>query len=133
MNSKTITLPIARGILEHKERMGLAIWEFLWFVDKVTVDVADGAGNFHGIVLGGRPVSLQQIANDLKEHHDTAKRNVRALEIRGYILRQRLPENRCAYVVTNSKKWFWKDHREGRNAPGARARMHPPRGHKCTR
>jgi len=144
MSSKTsIMLPISRGLLEHKGRMGSAIWEFLWFVDKVTEDVPDGAGKFQGLVLGGRPVSLAQIASDLQEHVDTAKRNVKALELAGYIMRRRLPENRCAYVVANSRKWRWRDRRQcinattrkGENPPtdgGARAKMHPAQGQECT-
>jgi hypothetical protein len=143
MSPKPIMLPISRGILEHKDRMGPAIWEFLWFVDKVTEDVPDGAGKFHGVVLGGHPVSLAQIASDLKEHVDTAKRNVAALESAGYIVRRRLPENRCAYLVANSIKWIRRDRREGINAPAheginapangdARAKMHPAQGQECT-
>jgi hypothetical protein len=142
-STTVIMLPISRGLLEHKERMGSAIWEFLWFVDKVTEDVPDGTGKSHGLVLGGHPVSLAQIAGDLKEHVDTAKRNVKALELGGYIVRRRLPENRCAYVVANSRKWLWRDRRQGinalthrgENAPtdvDARAKMHPAQGQECT-
>src|ERR1035441_1988062 len=114
---KPILLPISRGILEHKDRMGSAIWELLWFVDKVTEDVPDGAGKFHGIVLGGHPVSLPKIAADLKNAIITTRRNVTALEKNGYIIRRRLPENRCSYVVVNSKKWFRRDQREIKNDP----------------
>ena len=114
---KPIMLPVSRGILEHKDRMGPAIWEFLWFIDKVTEDVPDGAGKFNGIVLGGHPVSLAQIAGDLKEAVITTRRNVAALESAGYIIRQRLPENRCGYMVTNSIKWIQRDRRAIKNDP----------------
>jgi hypothetical protein len=140
----TILLPISRGILEHRDRMKTSIWEFLWFVDRVTEDVPDGAGKFRGLVLGGAPVSLAQIASDLKEHVDTAKRNVAALESNGYIVRQILPENRRAYSVVNSVKWFRRDQRKGINAPAreginapalgdASEKMHPAQGQECTR
>ena len=151
MNPKTIMLAVSRGLLEHRDRMGPAIWELLWLVDKVTEDVPDGAGKFHGVVLGGQAVSLGQIAKDLNEHVDTTKRNVKRLESQGYIIRQRLPENRCAYLVTNSKKWYLRDRREGENAParqgenaltregenapakpGAVAKMHPAQVQECT-
>lgn len=145
MSPSPIMLAVSRGLLDHKDRMGPAVWEFLWFVDKVTEDIPDGngAGKFNGLVLGGQAVSLGQIARDLKEHPDTAKRNVKELECKGYIVRRHLPENRCAYMVTNSKKWFWRDNRKGKNAParegenapangGVRAEMHPAQGQECT-
>lgn len=143
MNPRTIMLPVSRGLLDHKKRMGTAIWEFLWFVDKVTQDVPDGGGKFHGLVLGGRPVSLAHVASDLQEHVDTAKRNVKALELGGYLLRRRLPGNRCAYIVANSMKWLWRDQREGKNAPrreggnaltdvDARVKLHLAQGQERT-
>jgi len=135
MNPKPIMFAVSKGLLEHKDRMGPAVWEFLWFVDKVTEDIPDGngTGKFNGLVLGGAPVSLERIARDLKEHAGTAKRNVKTLESQGYIVRHRLPENRCAYVVANSKKWFWRDQRESENAPtrgSENAPTHPDAGAK---
>jgi hypothetical protein len=107
MSGKTILFLVSNGLLEHKPRIGTAIWEFLWFIDKVTKDEPDGNGKFNGLVLGGQPVSAATIARDLREHVNTAKANIKALEAKGYITRRRLPDNRCSYAVTNSKKWLW--------------------------
>jgi len=106
MNMEPILFVVSRGLLEHKPRMGAAVWEYLWFIDKVTKDEPDGNGKFNGLVLGGAPVSAATIANDLHEHLNTAKANIKLLEAEGYIVRQRRPNNRCSYVVTNSKKWL---------------------------
>jgi hypothetical protein len=106
MNEPILFL-VSRGLLDHKPRMGPAIWEYLWFIDRVTKDEPDGKGKFNGLVLGGQPVSAASIARDLNEHVNTAKMNIKALEVEGYIVRRRRPDNRCSYVVTNSKKWFW--------------------------
>jgi hypothetical protein len=98
---------VSRGLLDHKPRMKAAIWEYLWFIDRVTKDEPDGSGKFNGLVLGGQPISAAIIARELHEHLNTAKANIKALEAGGYIVRRRRPDNRCSYVVTNSKKWFW--------------------------
>jgi hypothetical protein len=107
MTPEPILFLVSNGLLEHKPRMGAAIWEYLWFIDRVTKDEPDGSGKFNGLVLGGQPVSALTIARDLREHVNTAATNIKALESAGYIIRRRRPDNRCSYVVTNSKKWFW--------------------------
>jgi hypothetical protein len=106
---------VSNGLLEHAGRMGTAVWEYLWLIDKVTRDEDDGQGKFNGLVLGGRPVSAAGIARDLKEHVETAKRNLRKLEKGRYIVRRRLPENQCSFIVTNSKKWLWERERRNKN------------------
>ena len=115
MSGKTILFLVSNGLLEHKPRIGTAIWEYLWFIDRVTKDEPDGKGKFNGLVLGGQPVSAVTIARDLREHVNTAKSNTKALEDEGYIIRRRLPDNRCSYVVTNSKKWLWARRNSGEN------------------
>jgi hypothetical protein len=107
MTQEPILFLVSNGLLEHKDRMGAAIWEYLWLIDKVTKDEPDGQGKFNGVVLGGKPLTAATIACDLKEHLNTAKINLRALEVGGYIVRHRLPDNRFSCTVTNSKKWFW--------------------------
>jgi hypothetical protein len=99
---------VSRGLLEHKDRMGAAIWEYLWFLDRVTKDDPDGNGKFNGLVLGGAPFKAELIAHDLHEHVKTVLQNVRKLEAEGYIIRRRHTGNLCSFTVTNSKKWFWR-------------------------
>lgn len=113
--SEPILFLVSRGLLDHKPRMGAAIWEYLWFLDKVTKDDPDGTGKFNGLVLGGAPFKAEVIARDLGEHVKTVLQNVRKLEAEGYIIRKRHTGNLCSFTVTNSKKWFWR--RRIKNAP----------------
>jgi hypothetical protein len=99
---------VSNGLLEHKPRMGAALWTYLWFVDKVTKDEPDGKGKFDGLVLGGIPFKAERIAHDLNDHVQTVLENVRKLEAEGYIIRKRHAGNLCSFIVTNSKKWFWR-------------------------
>ncbi|MDD4989110.1 MAG: hypothetical protein PHV42_01655 [Candidatus Pacebacteria bacterium] len=51
---------VSKGLLDpkHRQRMGVAVWEFLWCLDRVTKINADGLG----LVLGGKPVNLCDFA-----------------------------------------------------------------------
>ena len=107
MTPEPILFLVSNGLLEHKDRMGAAIWEYLWLIDKVTKDEPDGHGKFNGVVLGGKPISAAIIAGDLKEHVNSARANLKALTEDGYIVRTPAHDSKYSYVVTNSKKWFW--------------------------
>jgi hypothetical protein len=102
------TFPVSAGILEHKRRMGSAIWEFLWLLDHVTSDEPSGDGKFDGIVQFGNPISAAKISSELDESVDTAKVNLRRLESEGYVIRQWVLGAGHNYTVTNSKKWIWR-------------------------
>ncbi len=102
------TFPVSAGLLEHKQRMGPAIWEFLFLVDGVTSDQPDGHGEFSGIVQYGNPLSADAVARALQESIDTAKVNLRKLSAEGYVTRQRVVGAGYRYTVVNSKKWLWK-------------------------
>ena len=106
--SGPILFLVSNGLLEHKPRMGAALWTYLWFVDKVTKDEPDGRGKFDGLVLGGIPFKAERIAQDLNDHVQTVLENVRKLEAEGYIIRKRHAGNLCSFIVANSKKWFWR-------------------------
>ncbi len=108
MTPEPILFLVSNGLLEHKDRMGPALWTYLWFIDKVTKDEPDGKGKFDGLVLGGTPLKAEKIAHDLNDHVQTVLENVRKLEAEGYIIRKRHAGNLCSFVVTNSKKWFWR-------------------------
>jgi len=116
----TYTFPVSAGLLEHKPRIGAAIWEFLWLLEKTTSDEPDGQGKFLGIVLSGKPVSAATVARDLHESIDTAKANLRKLVQAGYITRRLVVCGGYSYVVGNSKKWLWKrsnGHAAGNEGP----------------
>ena len=59
-NRQSHPLPVWNGILDHRERLGGAIWEFLWCLDKITVE-KEGVG----IVLGGKPIKVEEIVADI--------------------------------------------------------------------
>lgn len=84
---------------EHRSRMGLAIWEFLWLIDKVTRE-EDG----RGIVLGGKPVKLAEIADDLGRTRDAVSDALRRLSEEDYIEVHRKSGGLAVYVL-KSKKW----------------------------
>jgi DNA-binding MarR family transcriptional regulator len=119
--------PVYSGLLtaQHRERIGPAIWEFLWLVSKVTKEIEE-EGETWGIVLGGKPVKLAEIAAELGESERTAKRNIARLKDEGYIETVRAPYGEI-YKVRKSKKFVHKnrsakngtslDEREDKNVP----------------
>jgi DNA-binding MarR family transcriptional regulator len=100
--------PVYSGLLtaQHREKIGPAIWEFLWFVSKVTKEIQE-EGETWGIVLGGRPVKLAEIADELGGSERTVKRNVARLKEEGYIETVRAPYGEI-YKVRKSKKFISK-------------------------
>jgi len=83
----------------HRKRMGTALWEFLWLVDKVTRE-EDG----RGCVLGGKPVTCREIAADLGLTDRAVWSALARLRTQGYIQVTRRPAG-LAIVVLKSKKW----------------------------
>lgn len=79
MNDFYIT--VNNGLLKHKKRMGSAVWEFMWLLDKITSVSEDGVG----LVLGGRPIKLEEIANDLEITRVNVSIALNKLEKEGYI------------------------------------------------
>jgi hypothetical protein len=102
------TFPVSAGLLEHKQRMGATVWEYMWLLDHITSDEPDGDGKFSGVVQYGTPIDAEIVARALKESIDTAKTNLRKLEVAGYVSRQRVVGAGYSYIVINSKKWIWK-------------------------
>lgn len=62
----THVIPVSNGIFEHCEQIGVAIWVFLWMLDRTTKEAPGEDGQTEGLVYGGRPVLARDIANDLK-------------------------------------------------------------------
>ena len=95
------------GLLQngHKEKIGSAIWEFLWCINKVTKEIRQSENALPvGIVLGGKPIKADEIAKDLKIHPETVKSNLRRLKKEKYIDYKLAP---YGYIITvsNSKKY----------------------------
>lgn len=100
---QSFPIPVWNGLLEHRPRIGGAIWEFLWCLDRITSE-QDGIG----LVLGGAPVKAARIAANLQEHPDQAKKNLRRLEAGGYIRRRRTPYGMVLSVLNSCKFGIWR-------------------------
>jgi hypothetical protein len=98
--------PVYSGLLtaQHREKIGPAIWEFLWLVSKVTKEVQE-EGETWGIVLGGRPVKIAEIVADLGGNERSIRRNLAKLKEHGYIDSKRAPYGEI-FRVRKSKKFI---------------------------
>jgi DnaD/phage-associated family protein len=105
--------PTHIGLLtpEHRERIGSALWEFLWFISKTTREFQEGE-ELLGIVLGGVPIKYIDIAKDLGASESTVKKHVAKLKKYQYIESKRTPYGEI-YYVKNSKKF--KKNRQTKN------------------
>jgi len=63
--ASTRMLPVSDGVLDHRQRMGSSIWEYLWLLAHVTAEGAAGDGKSLGIVEHGNRVPTNRIAADL--------------------------------------------------------------------
>lgn len=104
--SDNFFFPIFTGLLdsEHVEKIGSALWEFLWLISKVTKEVVEGDETI-GIVLGGRPVKNIEMSESLGYSLAKVERNISALKKHGYITTKRTPYGNI-FKVKNSKKFY---------------------------
>lgn len=88
---------------KHYKAIGGAIWFYLWCLDKMTSINENGIG----LVLGGKPIKLQDVNKDLELSDRTYSRYIKTLQTGGYIDATRTP---YGYVikVTKAKKQFGK-------------------------
>lgn len=95
-------ISISNGLLEgkHRDKMGTAVWEYMWCIDKVTKIDEDGTG----WVLGGKPMKLSEIS---AMSENTTSRNLNKLEENGYI---NLKHTSYGVIITvnKAKKRFTK-------------------------
>lgn len=101
--SQTFFINVSVGLMseEHQKKIGTAIWEYLWCLNKMTKINNDGLG----VILGGKPVKLEDIETyrDLK----SKRRSMLKLEKEGYITSRRTPYGKVLFV-TKPKKFFAK-------------------------
>lgn len=97
--------PVYSGILtpEHRKKIGSALWEFIWCISKTTREIKIDSENL-GLVLGGKPIKLSEIANDIGIDRSTVKRNIDKLEKEGYLSLLRAPYG-IIIRINKSKKW----------------------------
>lgn len=96
--------PIYSGILEpeHYKRIGNAIWLFLWCISSTTKEIEEEE-TVWGIVLGGKPMKLSEIAGYFGVNDKTVSRWLNDLETNQYIEVTRAPRG-LILKVRNSKK-----------------------------
>jgi hypothetical protein len=95
-------IPVWNGILEHRDRIGEALWEFLWCLDRVTVE-----RNEIGLIFGGAPVKLETIVGDLKSDKESTRRHLKKLEAAKYIRTRRTPYGQVIEVLNSKKFGIW--------------------------
>lgn len=103
--SESYPFPIYSGLLEpqHYKKIGTAIWLFLWCVSATTKEV-ERDGVTWGIVLGNKPLKLNELASQFGVNEKTVRRWLEALEKHDYIKVTRAPHG-LILTVKNSKKF----------------------------
>lgn len=102
-----ITFPVSIGLLEekHVEAMGIAVWCFLWCINRVTMDKIDQNGERWGQVLGGCRFSHQRIADELGLTLRSVRYQMDCLKTAGY-LRITRGQGGQQVEVRHSIKWL---------------------------
>lgn len=95
-------LPVWNGILEHLPQMGMAIWLYLWCLDKITYE-QDGVGH----VLGGAPIKVGKIAEELGRSPRAVRRDFKLLRSR-YLKLRWTPYGYVIEVLNSQKFGIWK-------------------------
>lgn len=116
-NEKSYPVPVWSGLIsaKHRRRMGIALWLFLWCLDRITLE-KDG----WGIVFRGAPVKDEVIAKQLGVHANTVRADRERLVQHKYITARRTSFG-FVYQVRNSRKLeIWKKKRstETCDSPG---------------
>jgi hypothetical protein len=111
MNAQTFTpptfaIPISSGLLAHCQKIGIAVWVFLWMIDRTTKEVATTDGYAEGLVYGGRAIRAQEIGLELEMPARTIQAHLDRLVTFGYLRRiDRAQGVASGYAVQRSKKW----------------------------
>ncbi|AZS15334.1 MarR family transcriptional regulator [Paenibacillus lutimineralis] len=97
--------PMYSGLLEpeHYKNIGSAIWLFLWCISSTTQELREEE-TVWGIVLGGKPMKLSEIAGYFGVNDKTVSRWLDTLEQHEYIRVTRAARG-LILSVRNSKKW----------------------------
>jgi predicted transcriptional regulator len=97
--------PTYSGLLEpkHYNRIGSALWLFLWCISSTTKDI-EKDGVAWGIVLGNKPIKREELAERFGVDEKTIRRWIKSLEEHGYIRVTRAPYG-MVFTVRNSKKF----------------------------
>ena len=118
-----ITFPVSIGLLEgkHVEAMGIAVWCFLWCINRVTSDRTDPDGERWGQVLGGCRFNHQRIADELGISLRAVRYQMDRLRSGGYLRITRCQDGQQV-EVRHSIKWL---RRKTQGAPNSRPELPP--------
>jgi hypothetical protein len=111
MNAHTFTpttfaIPISSGLLAHCQKIGIAVWVFLWMIDRTTKEVPAADGYAEGLVYGGKAIRAYDIGLDLDVPTRTIQAHLDRLVAQGYLRRiNRTQGVASGYAVQRSKKW----------------------------
>jgi hypothetical protein len=86
--------------------LGPALWEFLWCLDRITVEIG-GVGK----VRDGKPVKAEWIAADLEVNKETVKRNLKKLTREKYLRLRRTAYGYIIEVMNSLKFGIWAPHK----------------------
>jgi hypothetical protein len=119
------TFPLSTGLLDprHVKAIGRAVWVYLWFLNRVTKDEQRAVDDFVGIVLNGRPLSIDEIAEELGFDYYACRRDLARLVRAGYIERRKTGAGMFSYGVTKSKRWAWRRQTVGAEASSPREKQ----------
>ena len=125
--SKT-TFPVTSGLFDsaHFEKIGPALWLYLWLIDKTTSD-EEIDGVRYGLVLYGQPISPSLVTASYGLPRRTYQNQIRQLADAGYVHLQRTGHGYIIRVI-NSWKWKWrKKEKPYTSRPQGLARRHRER------
>ena len=100
---KGFYIEITNNLLEkkHRKKMGSAVWEFMWCLDKITKIDEDGMG----WILGGKPINLKDLRKELGITEPKISKNLNKLKNEGYLNLRRTPYG-LVISVNKAKKRF---------------------------
>lgn len=102
---KGFYITVSLGLLEKKHYLNMkeSVWLFLWYLDKMTSVSEEGIGK----VLGGKPITYEEVNEDLQLPLRTYRRWVERLKRNGYINVIRTPYG-LSISVNRAQKVFGK-------------------------
>ena len=102
----THVIPVSNGIFEDCQQIGVALWVFLWMLDRTTKEAPGDDGQIEGLVYGGRPIPARDIGNDLQMTVRTVHAHLKHLLDAGYLRTISFGDGiPPGYRVLKSKKW----------------------------
>jgi hypothetical protein len=118
---KTYAIPVSNGILEHRERIGSAVWLFLLLIDWTTSE-----HNGVGIVRKGKPIKLKDLMAALGLRERQVSAQFQRLKSGGYIRAQRTQYGYMIEVM-KSKKFVNRDRQKVADLNGQTSNLLPVR------